>query len=201
MKKLLTMLLVLLALPVAFAELGSTEVVDQKNFIMPLELLSAPSALLDNPNDECLSGVPSIYYNGLWWAWGSPCSGGCSQTNPEFFNTGSSSNGWRYATENEWSVKPSAVLFSNSTGGVVCASSFFDPIYSHCDYTDGISNFTARVPNGGNYESWFVHDACVNGGGNGGNGGGDPQVPEFGVVAAGVAMIGAIAIFLVRRKN
>ena len=96
----------------------------------------------------------TIQKNGICWAWASPCDGGCSSPSP------SNQAGWRYATSGELAAKPlcSDFLDASAPGGFRCASSYFDPIYSHCDYGDCTGGYVTSNPMGDNWESWFVSD-------------------------------------------
>ena len=76
----------------------------------------------------------AIRYNGLNWAYASPCSGGCSVADP------SNSPGYRFPTSSECANKPSESDFSSSdqdspyySSGLKCAAKIFDPIHDHCD--------------------------------------------------------------------
>ncbi len=102
---------------------------------------------------QCVEGEqPSwaIYKDGLYWAWASPCDGGCSQAYPN------NVPGWRYATVEEWANRPlkSDFLVNDI---LICGSQYFDNYHTHCDY----ENPEVRVPYGGYYELWFVTD-CTN---------------------------------------
>ncbi len=136
----------------------------------------------------CLSSVPAVFKNGVWWAWASRCDGNpycyaggpdtllmtwdqglklASQLSPTHMRsnvddtvwTWVSSNGWRYATLQEWSNRPWVLSNCWSQFGAcmnaiepawrgtpwanytvpsveVCACSYFDPFYWTCEYFD-----------------------------------------------------------------
>jgi|GEM_PF-5383497 len=92
----------------------------------------------------------AINHNGRYWAWASPCDGGCSQASPTRVP------GWRYATEAEWSAKPDKSAFLKPDQSLICAAQYFDYTYSHCDY----SNDPVRTPQGGYAESWYIYDCA-----------------------------------------
>ena len=90
--------------------------------------------------DSTCEGVAegwAISYNGLTWAWASPCSGSCGTADL------SQASGYRYATASECANKPSKSDFSTSDSsntyyysGVKCAAKIFDANYNHCDAND-----------------------------------------------------------------
>jgi hypothetical protein len=114
----------------------------------------------------------AISYNGLPWAWASPCSSGCSNIDISL------SSGYSYATASEYANKPSDSDFSTSDSGntyyysgVKCdANFFFDTSYIHCD--PGTNKLNILVCNSDNdaYEllvvrglysiDFFVHIRC-----------------------------------------
>ena len=84
-------------------------------------------------SDNCLaSEVWSIEYNGLWWAWASPCSGGCSDASGDNY---AGSIGWRFASIQEWDDKPARELFFD---GEKCAAFVFDDTFTHCDWNNEV---------------------------------------------------------------
>lgn len=180
-----------------------------------------PATAMNNSNAvvvseiSCLSGVPAVYKNGLWWAWASNCDGhpwcwvGTSgnytqglaysqnldpshmRSNPNNISwdgTWVDSNGWRYATEEEFALANRPIVFPEGTSDfgdimnfyepmwnitipsvTLCAAGWFDPLLYHCDYYNGASKHVSRLKNtnlGPNNtidfynESWFVHDPC-----------------------------------------
>lgn len=81
--------------------------------------------------------ITSDYYishNGLFWAWASAVSdegyGGNTLYLPGI------QDGWRFATDDEWALRPAASDFGVQ-GNFKCAASFWNSYYSHCDYLDG----------------------------------------------------------------
>ena len=136
----------------------------------------------------------AVYHNGLWWAWLAPVA----QTNwnglgitPDASLMG---DGWRnVADETEWALRPDASAF----GQTKCAAEYFftpapfcnwdDPYYVSSEYPDGALTYyiTGNVA-----EFWVVHDDC-----------GGVEIPEFGLVALMVAIIGSLGVFAYARKN
>jgi hypothetical protein len=162
-------------------------------FMLAAMMLIGIAAAQQEPSNDCLGGVPAVYYNGLWWAWASPCSGGCSQATPSTY--GYDQYGWRWvADDTEWSLRPDKTLFDPNHDQYVdtlCASKYFDPDYTHCDYV----NEPAYKYDSGFAELWFVHDACEAGSDDGGN------VPEFTAIGAGIALIGAGLVAFRKRER
>lgn len=115
-------------------------------FLLSLVAFAGP---LPGPVPDALT----IIYDGLRWAWASPCDGGCSMPLPTY------QVGWDYATTEEWADRPTAWDFlavPGDTGTVRCASPYFDPIYSHCDWSNGVDGDVTSHPTGSYLESWFV---------------------------------------------
>lgn len=78
----------------------------------------------------------SVYTIGLFWAWASPCSGGCPPIGslPHASNYEGSCC-WRFALPEEWERKPALASFYDPKNGVSkCAAHVFDPTYTHCNY-------------------------------------------------------------------
>ncbi|MDC1198759.1 thrombospondin type 3 repeat-containing protein [bacterium] len=79
-----------------------------------------------------------VAHNGLEWVWASPCSGGCSQVNP----SAPPGEGWRFATDAEFALRPPASAFCPSGFNCysalnqLCASPYFDNSYHHCDWVN-----------------------------------------------------------------
>jgi hypothetical protein len=107
--------------------------------------------------------VPSdvyIVFNGLDWAWASPCHaiGGCSSI--VFVD------GFRFATAAEWATRPDVTAFldaggnqSGPAGNFRCAAAWFDNNFSHCDYNDVLGGFVSSGPVGStdpNADTWLV---------------------------------------------
>ncbi|KAK3279391.1 hypothetical protein CYMTET_12723, partial [Cymbomonas tetramitiformis] len=93
----------------------------------------------------------AVYKNDVWYAWASPCSGGCS--------TITFRGSWRYCTSAEFDNRPSKSEFINGqydTGYFQkCAAPCFDNTYQHCDRSDAF----VRFPDGSYYEQLICHDA------------------------------------------
>lgn len=79
-----------------------------------------------------------ISHNGLFWAWASPVSvdgfGGNTLYLPDI------QDGWRFATDDEWALRPSASDFW-AQDSLKCATRFWNSYYGHCDYSDGNSGY------------------------------------------------------------
>lgn len=117
-----------------------------------------------------------VTYNGLDWVWASPCSGLCSMPLPSY------QEGWRYATGEEWELRPDPTAFLGPDG-FKCAAAYFDPVWQHCDYDDGALGLLTSLPNGERHESWFVR----------GSRSGEAAVPEpasLMLVGAGLVVLG-----------
>ena len=107
-------------------------------------------------DDECLASPNvdwAIYKNGHYWAWASPCDGGCSNIEPIKVA------GWRYATADEWALRPDVADFG-TPDNFKCASAYFDPKYGHCDYSDANSGYLTSAPTHGSSETWLIFDSC-----------------------------------------
>jgi hypothetical protein len=136
----------------------------------------------------------AVYHNGLWWAWLAPVAeenwDGMGIT-PDASLMG---DGWRnVAGETEWTLRPDASAFEETK----CAAEYFFTPAPFCNWNDPYF-VSSEYPNGavtwyitGNVaEFWVVHDDC-----------GTPQIPEFGLLATMVAVLGALGIFAYVRKN
>jgi len=110
----------------------------------------------NTPSTECLGGVPSVYKNGMWWAWASSCSGGCSSASPEMH--GFDKYGWRWVSgEEEWNLKPDKSAFGISNNTVdKCASEYFDSKLTTCNALGTPVYFIDGKDN----ELWLVRDKC-----------------------------------------
>ena len=104
------------------------------------------------PYTLCWDTSWAVFKNGLYWAWASPCSGGCSQLPDPL------PYGWRRATNEEFAAGyPSYDEFGQ---GSICAASVFDPSHNHCDANNYQSGLVTNVDNGGSWETVIVHEAC-----------------------------------------
>ena len=70
----------------------------------------------------------------MYYAWVSPCSGGCSQVNDLL--------GWHYCSDAQWAARPSkdALLAEG------CSAFCFDPSHDHCDYGKSIFLASTSYP-------------------------------------------------------
>lgn len=114
-----------------------------------------------------------ITFNGLDWAWASPCHAG--DPSCDSFNINGADGTWHFANAAEWALRPSASDFLRpdgnfaGTGGLMaCASGWFSLSYTHCDYDDAVSGYYSSGPNmvgpqGGQYwdETWIVRGQVV----------------------------------------
>lgn len=75
--------------------------------------------------------------NGLEWVYASPClEGGCSNPSP------TNQVGWRYATYAELTQNfPGCSAFTSK-----CAAQYFDPNYSHCDFSNCDQGLVCSAP-------------------------------------------------------
>ena len=130
------------------------------------------------------SPVPTnafIVFDGLDWAWGSPCSfqGGCGDATLAFQGP----LGWHTATETELALIPrdfaSYFVFADANvplggtdpisgayngtnhvpGPMACATPYFSTAWSHCDYSDGASGLWAAPAAADFHEQLFVRAA------------------------------------------
>jgi hypothetical protein len=67
----------------------------------------------------------------LQWVYASPCAGaGQTCSGLEL------SNGFNFATADQWNASFNSVAALNTAFDNKCASAYFDKIYNHCDYSD-----------------------------------------------------------------
>ena len=120
-----------------------------------------------------------ITLGGLDWAWASPCafSGSSCGVADMTFQT---SQGWRIPTLSEFLARPKVSDFG-TVDNFRCASAWFSPSYTHCDYSDP-GNDSGSVNSAGqpmgflfdfgygishvgdqmNYDTWLVRDPDFN---------------------------------------
>lgn len=81
-----------------------------------------------------------LKHNGLEWVWAAPClAGGCD---PEI-NIGY--QGFNYATEEQWQLRPSAEDFG-AYNSFKCAARYFSSRFNHCDYSDAVYGYVNSEP-------------------------------------------------------
>lgn len=133
------------------------------------------------PADLIVSG------GGLEWVYASPCQeGGCSNPSP------TNQVGWRYATYAELTQNfPGCPAFTNK-----CAAQYFDPTYSHCDFSNCNEGLVCSAPgqpcaNGqspGHGETFYVRGEA------------GPAIPVPVLSVLGVAILILGLVLLARRR-
>ena len=127
--------------------------------------LAARTAAAQEPDPGPVPANAYITFGGFDWVWASPCDGGCS---PEVVFQ----DGFRYATVAEWADRPQASdfldpfgNFAGDGGQMRCGSPWFDLVYDHCDYKDGVAGFVTSGPLNGqsfdSFETWLVRDESI----------------------------------------
>ena len=147
--------------------------------LAPTFLLAGPTTGPDAANvdaSDLVSGIEGltpgpvpdelvVNFNGLDWVWASPCiHGGCSNPDP------ANQEGWRYATDEELQNAPACSAFGTAAD-TLCASPYFDPTHSHCDYNDcesgRVGSAQGQACISGETlpwcESWYVRGELVEG--------------------------------------
>ena len=129
-----------------------------------------------------------ITVGALDWAWASPCNFDCS--------TIVLVDGFRFATATEWAARPDASAFLDPAGNYAggggqmrCAAPWFDPVHSHCDFSDGLSGNLASGPGigvapGSVAETWVVRDAVVTA---------TPEPATYALMGSGLLALGVVA--------
>lgn len=104
-------------------------------------------------------------------------------------------DGWRFATEEEWAMRPTAADFGTESN-FKCAAQFWNSDYTHCDYADGESEYWTYAWDAGEDPTddlLYVRDIRDP------NGGGNTDVPAPGALGLlGVALTG---LGLMRRRK
>lgn len=96
-----------------------------------------------------------IHFNGLDWAWASPCRLGVL---PSCVSGYVLVDGFRFATASEFAARPSYTAFLRPDGSVRCASGWFNtsPKYTHCDLVDAAGGLISSGPgNMGDHSGYF----------------------------------------------
>jgi hypothetical protein len=125
-----------------------------------LTVFAAPAQAIIN------APVPAanyITFNGAHWAWASPCppSGSgegitCGDGQAVDFSY-QGTQGWRLPTAAELLAGPTVADFGTASN-FKCASAWFTPSYTHCDYGDAQSGAVFGSPGGGVWyaETWAI---------------------------------------------
>jgi hypothetical protein len=161
-----------------------------KSILAAIALAVLPVAAQATP---IYAPVPSSEYvtiDGVDWAWASPCAatGGCSSIDMSF-QTG---EGWRLPTAQEVATLIFGDLsgfLAHFDGGNICASAWFDNVYSHCDFGDASAGYIWNGPSPiGYFDETFVLRGAV----------AAIPVPAGGLLL--LSALGGIAAFARRRK-
>ena len=126
----------------------------KKTILASILALASASTVAVPLNTNPITSDFYITVGDLDWAWASPVSSVNYGRNVLY--TPETQIGWRYATDLEWASHPAPTEFSaNST----CASQFWNSGFSHCDYTDTLTN----VLTGTSTDIWYVRDVVAQG--------------------------------------
>jgi len=105
---------------------------------------------------------PNFYitYNGMDWAWASPCSATTPSCGDTSLLTYQGSFGWHLPTAAEFLLRPQASNFGTSAS-FRCAAAYFSDTYTHCDYGDAQSGYIwdPSASNSSAVETWVVRAA------------------------------------------
>ena len=134
-----------------------------------------------------------ITFGGFDWAWASPCppSGGAGGTTcgfgPILDLSYQGTLGWRLPTAAELAAGPSASDFGTPSA-FACASAWFVPTYTHCDYGDAAAGAVFGSAGGGNWydETWVIRDVSA-----------VPEPAAWGMLIGGFALAGGA----IRRRS
>jgi hypothetical protein len=129
-----------------------------------------------------------ITFGGFDWAWASPCppSGGFGGTTcgfgPILDLSYQGTQGWRLPTAAELAAGPSVTDFGTASA-FACASAWFVPTYTHCDYGDAAGGAVFGTPGGDVWyaETWVIRDGS----------GAVPEPAAWGMLIGGFALAGA----------
>lgn len=156
------------------------------------------SAIVNAP----VSANAYITIGSLQWAWASPC--GAVESCGDIDLSYQATQGWRLPTAAEFANHPTAEQFvfvganvpafgadsfgntfqAGSPGAAAaCATAFFSPFYTHCDWSDGLSGYwyDPSIPGGqGVPETLLVRSAV-------------PEPASWGLLIAGFALVGVSA--------
>ena len=105
---------------------------------------------------------PNFYitYNGMDWAWASPCSATTPSCGDSSLMSFQGSFGWHLPSAAEFLLRPQASDFGTSAS-FRCATPYFSDNHTHCDYTDGQSGhiWNPSASNASTVDTWVVRAA------------------------------------------
>jgi hypothetical protein len=150
-----------------------------------------------------------VTFGGLDWAWASPCDASgpnsCGPIDLSFQST----QGWRVAVAADFASGMNytkfqfaganvpangsdpvsgATFFGGNSVATACATPWFSNSYSHCDFSDGVSDIVWNMPGTQGqgaccHETWVVRDPA---------GGAVPEPASWAMLIAGFGLVGAI---------
>lgn len=152
-----------------------------KKLLLAAIVCGAVTPAIAGPVLTDLTADDYIVFNNLDWAAASPVSS-ASWFGANTLFQANLHQGWREATDLEWSMRPDWSDF-----GGKCASKYWNSFFTHCDVGDSVAQHWVAGPEN-HFDLWYVRAESVS-----------ADVPEPG--SASLAAVALLSLALLRKKK